>query len=138
MLCPVCKTDMLVIEYSKIELDYCATCQGVWFDSGELELLLKSIKLDSPDIFKNMLDLPEARAPEKRRKCPICNQKMKEANIGEQPPILIDVCRRGDGLWFDGDELGQLLNQLAQKQLASQVSQQQIFGFLQEVFKARE
>lgn len=138
MLCPVCKIDMLVIEYSKIELDYCAACQGVWFDSGELELLLKSIKLDSPDLFKNMLDLPEANAPEKRRKCPICNQKMKEANIGEQSSILIDVCRRGDGLWFDGDELGQLLNQLAQKHLDSQASQPQIFGFLQEVFKARE
>ena len=138
MLCPVCKTDMLVIEYTKIELDYCASCQGVWFDSGELELLLKLVKLDSPDLLKNMLDLPETRAPEKRRRCPICNQKMKKTNIGEQPPILIDVCRRSDGLWFDGDELGHLLKQLAQKQLDSQVSQQQIFSFLQEVFKARE
>jgi len=138
MLCPVCKIDMLVVEYNKIELDYCAACQGVWFDSGELELLLKLIKLDNPDMLKNMLDLPEAKAPEKRRKCPICNRKMKEANIGEQSPILIDVCHRGDGLWFDGDELGQLLKQLAQKQLDRQVSQQQIFSFLQEVFKAQE
>jgi Zn-finger nucleic acid-binding protein len=138
MLCPVCKIDMLVIEYSKIELDYCATCQGVWFDSGELELLLKLMKLDNSDpLLKNMLDLPEAGVHEKRR-CPICNQKMKEANIGEQSPLHIDVCQRGDGLWFDGDELGQLLKQLAQKQSDKQVSQQQIFSFLQEVFKARE
>ena len=42
MICPVCKKDMFVVEYKQIELDYCHTCKGVWFDAGELELLLET------------------------------------------------------------------------------------------------
>ena len=44
MKCPVCRIDMIVVEHKKIELDYCVKCSGVWFDSGELELLLDTIK----------------------------------------------------------------------------------------------
>ena len=51
MICPICKNDMIVVEHNKIELDYCLNCHGVWFDSGELELLLKSMKLESSDVF---------------------------------------------------------------------------------------
>ena len=39
MKCPIDKSDMIVVEHEKIELDYCLRCSGVWFDSGELELL---------------------------------------------------------------------------------------------------
>jgi Zn-finger nucleic acid-binding protein len=42
MICPVCDRDMTVVEYKGIELDYCTGCQGIWFDAGELGLLLKS------------------------------------------------------------------------------------------------
>ncbi len=40
MECPVCRETMVVIEYRSIELDYCVGCMGVWFDQGEIELLL--------------------------------------------------------------------------------------------------
>ena len=60
MICPVCRKSMLVVEYSEIELDYCDTCKGVWFDSGELELLLESEK---PDVFiSNILKAAEAKS----------------------------------------------------------------------------
>ena len=59
MLCPVCKYDMIVVEYHDIELDYCTTCQGVWFDYGELELLLDSPGLGQVKPFlDNVLDSP--------------------------------------------------------------------------------
>jgi len=139
MICPACKSDMLVVEYNKIELDYCATCQGVWFDFGELELLLESLSLESPkEFFNSIIDSKEAETSEKKRKCPICGRKMKKTILGQQPPILIDACRRGDGLWFDGGELGQLIKQIAGKPLEKADSLNQVTAFLGEVFKERE
>ena len=139
MICPTCKSDMIVVEYNKIELDYCTNCQGVWFDSGELELLLQSMNLESHNVFlSNILSSEEAESSEKKRKCPICGQKMKKTGIGQEPGILIDVCQRGDGLWFDGGELGQLTRQLARKPSEKKRSQHGVITFLGEVFKPRE
>ena len=137
MICPVCKKDMLVVEYNNIELDYCNDCHGVWFDSTELELLLKSVNLDSQNLLLNdILKSPEAMTQEKKRRCLICRQKMKKTTIGENPGVLVDVCPQGHGLLFDGGEVAQLLKHLVRKQPAGQDSQQQIISFLGEVFKA--
>ena len=137
MICPVCKKDILVVEYNNIELDYCNDCHGVWFDSTELELLLKSVNLDSQNLLLNdILKSPEAMTQEKKRRCLICRQKMKKTIIGENPGVLVDVCPQGHGLLFDGGEVAQLLKHLVRKQPAGQDSQQQIISFLGEVFKA--
>ncbi len=139
MICPTCKSSMIVVEHKKIELDYCPKCYGVWFDSGELELFLDSLNLESRDQFvNNILDAPEVKTPEKKRRCPICAQRMKKAVLEEKPRILIDVCRRLDGLWFDGGEVGELIKQLAKKSSKKGGSHQQVEAFLGEVFKARE
>ena len=139
MICPTCKSDMIVVEYSEIELDYCTNCRGVWFDSGELELLLNSMSLESRNLFLNdILNCPEAASLEKKRKCPICDRKMKKTTVGQEPEILLDVCRQGDGLWFDGGEVMQLIRQLTSEPSENQGSQQQVIGFLGEVFQAQE
>ena len=139
MICPVCKSDMIVVEYEKIELDYCTSCQGVWFDAGELALLLDTIGFENHDLsIDKILHSQEARSPEKKRRCPICRQKMKKATIGQEPEILIDVCQQRDGLWFDGGEVGQLMNQLAGKTSKKSDSQAKVITFLGEVFKARQ
>jgi Zn-finger nucleic acid-binding protein len=138
MICPVCKKDMIVVEYSNIELDYCLNCRGVWFDSDELELLLKSMNLDTPDLLpSHILGSAEAKTTEKKRGCPICRRKMKKTTIGEHPAILVDVCTRKDGIWFDGGEVTQLVKELAKKQPAGQEAQRKVMNFLGEVFKAR-
>jgi Zn-finger nucleic acid-binding protein len=128
---------MIVVEHNKIELDYCTSCQGVWFDSGELELFLNSMGPDSRSVFLgNILNSQEVQSTEKKRKCPICGKKMKKTIIGRQPEILIDVCQRGDGLWFDSGEVISLIKQVVDKTPAKEDAQQQILGFLGEVFKA--
>lgn len=88
MICPACKSDMIVVKHSKIELDYCTNCHGVWFDSGELELLVESAGLEGLEpLPANMAGSTEARSAEKKRKCPICLQKMKRILIGQEPPL---------------------------------------------------
>ena len=139
MICPVCKSDMIVVEYQNIELDYCTGCKGVWFDSGELELLLESQGLEETKLFlDNILDSPEAISSEKKRKCPICGHKMKKTTIGEEPKILIDVCSDEHGLWFDGGEVNQLIRHLAGEHPPKQDSREQVVSFLEEVFEAPE
>jgi Zn-finger nucleic acid-binding protein len=139
MICPACKSDMIVVEHSKIELDYCTNCYGVWFDSGELELLLESVGLESPaPLLSSLASSTEAKSAEKKRKCPICVKKMKKVLVGQEPEILLDICQQGDGLWFDGGELAQLVGQLAGKTGKKTTPQQKVFTFLQEVFKTGE
>lgn len=139
MICPVCKYQMIVVEYHNIELDYCTGCKGVWFDSGELELLLESRSLEEAKLFiASILDFPETLSSEKKRKCPICGRKMEKTTIGEQQKILIDVCSQEHGLWFDGGEVTQLLKHLAGEQLPEPDSKESVISFLEEVFEAPE
>ena len=135
MKCPACNNLMIVVEHENIELDYCANCSGVWFDEGELELLLETMELERTTLsLDDILTSPEAESAEKKRKCPICGTKMKKATVGHEPEVLIDVCPRGDGLWFDSGEVGQLITQLPDKS----DSQGRVITFLEEVFTARE
>jgi len=103
MDCPVCKNAMITLELQEVEIDHCIECGGIWLDSGELEMLLGEQEkaqqlLDSFRIANT--------STEKTRKCPICLKKMKKIIVGSSKPVLlIDKCRKGDGLWFDKGEL---------------------------------
>jgi len=139
MICPTCNSDMVVIEYNEIELDYCADCHGVWFDSGELGLLLKSVEIEHQGLLlHDIVNIPETKSAEDKRKCPICNRKMKKTTIGQKPEILIDVCDQEDGLWFDCGEVHQLIGQFTEKQSQVSDSQRDILNFLGEIFKAQD
>jgi len=127
---------MIVVEYKRIELDFCSVCHGVWFDSGELELLLGIMNLANGDKFiLETLSSPEARTPEKKRRCPICSQHMRKVAVGDRQAVLIDVCKHADGLWFDGGEVNHLVKQLPQAS-GRPPSELEVESFLTEVFQA--
>jgi len=137
MICPTCKSDMIVVEHNRIELDYCGKCHGVWFDAGELELLLGSLGLDSASPFlSSILEAEEAKTDEKKRRCPLCRRKMKKANL--ETKVLVDLCPQGEGIWFDGSEVGVLISHLAQKTPVKPGVPQNAINFLGEVFKPWE
>jgi len=128
---------MIVVEYNRIELDYCGNCHGVWFNTGELELLLGSLGLDSASLFlKSILEAEEAETAEKKRRCPLCRQKMKKVNL--ETKVLVDVCSQGEGLWFDGGEVSELIRQLAKTMPVKPDAPQKVINFLGEVFKPWE
>ena len=103
MKCPVCRVPMYVVEFEKIELDLCPDCRGIWFDHGELDLLL-----GAPDAQP----LVDAVTDETSRRCPLCRHKMNKVNIGPGRRVLIDSCPARCGLWFDKDELADLAGDL--------------------------
>jgi Zn-finger nucleic acid-binding protein len=138
MICPVCKIGMLVVERNRIELDYCGNCGGTWFDSGELELLIAGLGINNAGAFlDSILAGPDEKTNEHSRKCPICSKDMKKTTIGDRPKIIIDACRRGHGLWFDGGELNQFLNNLSDRQLVGSESYQRVSDFLKQTLQSR-
>jgi Zn-finger nucleic acid-binding protein len=138
MICPACKSDTLIVVYKNIELDYCLACKGVWFDSGELELLLECAGLENCLSFiGGIIKAPEAMTSEKKRRCPICRRKMRKSYIEEDKKIIVDICHRSHGIWFDGGEVTQLLKEIAEKSPGKHPSQG-ILSFIGDMFKYRE
>ncbi len=138
MICPACNSDMIDIEYERIELDYCLKCHGVWFDANELELLFEKMGAGENGLtLDDVLCLNETGTKEKGRKCPICGRKMKKTATGKGNGVMIDECTQGDGLWFDGGEVGQLLKHVKRPSVETE-SQKKVLEFLGEVFKAEE
>ena len=135
MQCPKCKVAMMVVEFEQIELDSCGQCQGTWFDRGELALLFddhaEAARALGPEVIEA---LPEAPTAEKKRRCPICRRKMRKVIVGELPPVLIDACVEGHGLWFDDLEVARLADQLAAR-LPGAAGK--AFAFLGRVFPAK-
>jgi len=136
MKCTACGELMIVVEHENVELDYCVDCSGVWFDAGEVELLMETMGLESTGLDSLHL-LPEAKSAEGKRKCPICGKKMKKVTVGHELEILIDACAQGEGLWFDSGEIGQLVTHLAGQEPEKQDSPERVINFLGEVFKVQ-
>lgn len=104
MICPVCKQMMVVLELEKLEVDYCPSCGGIWFDSVELELLFED--LPRSEKFSEAFEI-QKNVKEKIRRCPKCNKKMEKVLSGNK--VLIDRCKYMHGLWFDKNELQTLI-----------------------------
>ena len=107
MDCPICRSAMITLELTDVEVDHCTNCGGIWLDSGELDLLL-----DDPEQARHLLHSfqQSTSGREPSRKCPICDRKMAEVIVGRsEPPLLIDKCPHSDGLWFDKGELEDIL-----------------------------
>jgi Zn-finger nucleic acid-binding protein len=135
MICPACQHAMVIVEHENIELDYCTNCKGVWFDSGELELLLEAAELENYGVFLDrIINSPEASSTEKKRRCPICNKKMKKSYISEDNQLLVDICKKQHGIWFDGGEVADLLKLVSEKS-AQAGSRGKVLSFLGDVFK---
>ena len=139
MHCPICKEAMIVVEHEHIELDYCTSCRGVWFDAGELELMLEAANLDVSSFnMGHIMSLPEKQIKEDTRRCPLCRKKMRKVAIGCEPEVIIDVCPMADGLWFDGGEVGHIIKQLLDKPSTESGGPEPVVTFLGEVFKVGE
>ncbi len=37
MKCPKCGMELIEVDYKRIKIDKCSSCDGVWLDAGELE-----------------------------------------------------------------------------------------------------
>ena len=125
MDCPVCKEPMLVLELHGIEIDFCNECVGIWLDAGELELLMEASDKKNQLLSSFQIDKTSS---EKKRKCPRCLKRMEKVICGTAEKVLIDRCSYGDGLWFDHNELEEIIK------LGSLDKENKVLDLLQDIF----
>jgi len=98
---------MLLLHFKEVEVDYCERCGGIWLDDGELQALMQTTGSNSTDPLLRRLNPDEAYSNVTRRLCPRCDARLQEFTLRG---LALDRCPRGHGLWFDADELQQLLS----------------------------
>ena len=125
MDCPACQKAMITAELHEVEVDYCASCRGIWLDAGELEILLGDPK-QADTILSSFQPVAAENHPS--RKCPICGKRMEIVDTDGTGTVLLDRCRRHHGLWFDRGELPAIL------QRAPLDSNGQVRTLLQDLF----
>jgi uncharacterized protein len=55
MKCPKCGSDMNEIELENVRIDKCSSCEGLYFDKGELDLLVN--RKESHSFFSSLTGL---------------------------------------------------------------------------------
>lgn len=110
--CPRCKIIMQTIDL-KIDgeflIERCEKCMGLFFDTGELEDLIKaSMDQGNPEIDELNKTHHTKRPHTAYVPCPVCSGIMHRVNFGTRSGVIIDRCHM-HGMWLDGGELGQLL-----------------------------
>jgi Zn-finger nucleic acid-binding protein len=117
MDCPKCVGKLEKMQVEHVEVDACFACEGIWFDAGELEAVIKadSRDFDFIDVGREELDGEEikqirADLDAKEGKCPRCEDGTKLAKrlYPGNKKIQIDICPKGHGLWLDGGEIKNL------------------------------
>lgn len=104
MLCPMCRVDMLSLEFRRMEIDHCSDCGGIWLDSGEINLIGEQAGAMRQELLA-ALDSKEAECEQSRKRhCPVCGMRLVRARL---PGIGVsaDRCRFKHGIWFDRGEL---------------------------------
>lgn len=102
-LCPNCREPLIVLELEGIELDRCVACRGTWLDAGELEQIVELAAIAPGRISAAVRTAGAGRRGQRR--CPRCRRRMRVIDIGVDPPVEVDRCPVGHGLWLDAGEL---------------------------------
>mgnify|MGYP001361126689 CR=1 FL=1 len=107
--CPACRKELTPYrdDVTKLEIDSCFFCHGLWFDYNELRRFFSAPKL------YNQFKLPQHsfrvkmnNAPETRicSRCP--GQPLTEVKLDE---VVVDECPACKGIWLDSGEVSRLI-----------------------------
>jgi hypothetical protein len=130
---------MIVVERNQVELDFCSSCRGIWFDEGELELLLDDVTgRDSRAVLGNLVNNAPAVSTEQRFKCPICRKQMQKVDIGRCGNLVVDACDDNHGVWFEGGEVGCLIEQLDITHGSDLTGQDHMLFFVADTFRSKD
>lgn len=117
MDCPKCVGILEKKKVEGIEVDVCPICEGMWFDAGELEDVIRvdSKDFDYIDVGREELDGKELTAANidlnsRKGKCPKCSDGtiLLQKQYEKKHTVRIDMCPKGHGLWLDGGEIESL------------------------------
>lgn len=114
-ICPECNKTMQRIDFNidgELQIEHCKQCYGLFFDPGEIEILLENSVSNVFDVnFKHLLNINRDRYQRKKIKyvpCPVCQVLMNRVNFGHRSGVVIDHCKK-HGVWLDSGELTHLM-----------------------------
>jgi len=94
---------MVAFELEGVEIDHCLACGGTWLDAGELPQIAELA--GAPSEALNRATEAESEGRRTKRRCPRCPGRLREIPVGDDPPVRLDHCPYGHGLWFDRGEM---------------------------------
>jgi uncharacterized protein len=108
--CIRCKDTLKELDFpgTDILIDRCSSCQAIWLDKGELEILKKNliqfVPKDHPDMGKRTEELlgEIEEAGKQRFSCPKCQGKLWHL---KRSGMIVEMCSKCEGMWFDAGEL---------------------------------
>ena len=101
--------------FNGVQVDYCPTCLGAWFEQDELRWAK-----DEKDKQLNWLDVDLWRDKSRfkiskiRKVCPLCRMPLYEVNY-DNSKIKVDLCNSCKGIWLDRGEFKQIMIYLKTK-----------------------
>ena len=106
MRCPKCRSDMKQINVDDTIVDRCTTCNGIWFDEGEVEAL--SNKETAAAIDTGTTDTGKLHNTIDDYRCPRCGGQMEKKVDPQQQHIWYETCNDCKGSFFDAGEFRDL------------------------------
>lgn len=104
--CAKCDGKLQSVTVGKFRVDRCGSCNGIWFDEGELERML-----GTPGTAKVDLGACARTADMNRQtgaRCPRCKTGMKTLRHPRRTEVEVDTCPVCWGTWLDGGEFKSL------------------------------
>ncbi len=110
MDCPRCHKELALKDYEQISVFSCFQCNGIWLDPSQLSKIITMQKQFSAEEIQNTLKIAHAgiTAEASALPCPACSGDMEEINYDYSSGIILHSCPKGDGIWFDKDELDEV------------------------------
>jgi len=115
MNCPIDKEELKQAIFYGVEVDFCPTCLGLWFEEDELRLAKdkkdKDLRWLDFDLWK---DIKKFKIFPGIRLCPFCRLPLYEIYYGDSR-IIVDVCNLCHGVWLDRGEFKGIIEYLREK-----------------------
>jgi Zn-finger nucleic acid-binding protein len=133
-ICPKCDVPLFILHFKDIEVDFCQQCRGLWLDAGELEALMGQTGAAANDPLLKFQQQAGVQPKGRPQLCPRCDAALHEIRVEHAgaPTLTLDKCPHAHGLWFDADELQQLLSMFPAESGAAKA-----IDYLNDLFRAK-
>lgn len=101
--------------FHNVEVDYCPSCLGTWFDKDELRLAKddkdKNLNWQDVDLWR---DKGKFKVIVISKYCPVCRTGLVQVAY-DGSKTKLDFCKMCNGVWLDRGEFKQIINYLKEK-----------------------
>ena len=110
--CPRCHIEMQSLSIGATQVRECTQCEGLWVDVASFERICADSEQQAAVLgAASSAPAHAVRATASKISyvpCPECSQLMNRINFAKCSGVIVDICK-GHGIWFDRDELSQIV-----------------------------